>query len=195
MGEGRGEGAAYSAPLFYVMNPDFSKNHFALFGIEPRFAIDVAALDIAYREVQREVHPDRFANASDAEKRLAAQWATQANGAYRTLKSPLNRGRYLLQLSGIDTEEERNTAMPLEFLMQQMEWREAVVDAKVKKDDVKLDQLAADKRREEKLLFAKLAEQLAVSTSMSDARETVRKLRFLEKLGEEIDLAAEEIES
>ena len=177
------------------MNPDFSKNHFELFGITARFAIDVAALDIAYREVQREVHPDRFAAASDAEKRLAAQWATQANGAYRTLKSPLNRGRYLLQLSGIDTEEERNTAMPLEFLMQQMEWREAVVEAKASKDEAKLDQLAADKQREEKLLFAKLAEQLGVSISMSDARETVRKLRFLEKLGEEIDIAAEEIES
>ena len=177
------------------MNPDFSKNHFELFGFAPGFAIDVAALDIAYHEVQREVHPDRFANASDAEKRLAAQWATQANGAYRTLKSPLNRGRYLLQLSGIDTEEERNTAMPLEFLMQQMEWREAVVEAKASKDEAKLDQLAADKQREEKLLFAKLAEQLGVSISMSDARETVRKLRFLEKLGEEIDIAAEEIES
>ncbi len=161
----------------------------------PGFAIDVAALDIAYREVQREVHPDRFATASDAEKRLAAQWATQANGAYRTLKSPLNRGRYLLQLNGIDTEEERNTAMPLEFLMQQMEWREAVVEAKASKDDSKLDQLATDKRREEKLLFAKLTEQLARTTSMADARETVRKLRFLEKLGEEIDIAAEEIES
>lgn len=177
------------------MNPDFSKNHFELFGVTPGFAIDVAALDVAYREVQREVHPDRFATASDAEKRLAAQWATQANGAYRTLKSPLNRGRYLLHLNGIDTEEERNTAMPLEFLMQQMEWREAVVEAKASKDEAKLDQLAADKRREEKLLFAKLAEQLAHSTSMADARETVRKLRFLEKLGEEIDIAAEEIES
>ena len=161
----------------------------------PGFAIDAAALDVAYREVQREVHPDRFATASDAEKRLAAQWATQANGAYRTLKSPLNRGRYLLQLNGIDTEEERNTAMPLEFLMQQMEWREAVVEAKTSKDDAKLDQLATEKRREEKLLFAKLAEQLALETSMADARETVRKLRFLEKLGEEIDIAAEEIES
>ena len=161
----------------------------------PAFAIDVAALDVAYREVQREVHPDRFAAASDAEKRLAAQWATQANGAYRTLKSPLNRGRYFLRLNGINTEEESNTAMPLEFLMQQMEWREAVVDAKEKKDDAKLDELASEKQREEKLLFTKLAEQLSLPASMAYARETVRKLRFLEKLGEEIDIAAEEIDS
>ena len=177
------------------MNTDFKKNHFQLFGMAPLFAIDVAGLDIAYREVQREVHPDRFANASDAEKRLAAQWATQANEAYRTLKSPLNRGRYLLSLNGIDTEEERNTAMPLEFLTQQMEWREAVVEAKAAKDEPKLDQLATDQRGAEKLLFVELAAQLADPTTLRDARATVRKLRFLEKLGEEIDLATEEIES
>jgi molecular chaperone HscB len=175
------------------MNADFKKNHFELFGIAPSFSLDVAALETAYREVQREVHPDRFANASDAEKRLAAQWATQANEAYRTLKSALNRARYVLKLHGIDTEEERNTAMPLEFLVQQMEWREAVVDTKAKKDEVRLGQLAADKRREEKQLFVLLAEQLAQPPTMLDARETVRKLRFLEKLGEEIDLAHEEI--
>jgi molecular chaperone HscB len=186
---------ANRAPFFYVMNPDFSKNHFELFGIAASFALDVAALDVAYREVQREVHPDRFANASDAEKRLAAQWATRANEAYRTLKTPLNRGRYLLRINGIDTEEERNTAMPLEFLVQQMEWREAVVDAKADKDNTRLDQLAADKRSEEKSLFALLANQLVVASTMCEARETVRKLRFLEKLGEEIDLASEEIES
>lgn len=177
------------------MNPDFSKNHFELFGIAPSFAIDTVALDVAYREVQGEVHPDRFATASDAEKRIAAQWATQANEAYRTLKSPLNRGRYLLKINGIDTEEERNTEMPLEFLVQQMEWREAVVEAKVEKDYTRLGRLATDKQREEKLLLAQLAEQLAASASIRDARETVRKLRFLEKLGEEIDLASEEIES
>jgi molecular chaperone HscB len=182
-------------PLFYVMNADFSKNHFELFGIAPSFVIDTGALDVAYRDVQREVHPDRFANASDAEKRLAAQWATQANEAYRTLKTPLSRGRYLLRLNGIDTEEERNTAMPLEFLVQQMEWREAVFDARAEKDDGKLNQLATKKRLEEKRLFANLAEQLSAPTTMPNARETVRKLRFLEKLGEEIDLATEEIES
>ena len=177
------------------MNPDFSKNHFELFGIAPSFAIDTVALDVAYREVQGEVHPDRFATASDAEKRIAAQWATQANEAYRTLKSPLNRGRYLLKINGIDTEEERNTEMPLEFLVQQMEWREAVVEARTDKDDAKLGQLATNKRNEERRLFAHLAVQLSNTASMRDARETVRKLRFLEKLGEEIDLASEEIES
>jgi molecular chaperone HscB len=171
------------------MQPDFSKNHFQLFNLPPSYALDTPTLERAYREVQREVHPDRFVSASDAEKRLAAQWATQANEAYRTLKSPLNRGRYLLRINGIDTEEERNTSMPIAFLMQQMEWREAVVAAKAAKDDAALAELANTKRDEEKSLFTMLATQLSDDAKMPSAKDTVRKLRFLEKLGEEIDLA------
>jgi molecular chaperone HscB len=177
------------------MTPDFTKTHFALFGLNPIFAIDAKALDKAYLDVQKEVHPDRFVNAADNEKRLAAQWAAQANEAYRTLKSPLNRGRYLLKLNGIDTEEERNTAMPIQFLMQQMEWREAVVEAKAARDDAALSLLTEQKYADEKTLFSLLAAQLAKPESMINARETVRKLRFLEKLGEEIQLATEAIES
>jgi molecular chaperone HscB len=177
------------------MSPDFTKSHFALFGLPVGYDLDVAALDQTYRDIQREVHPDRFANAADAEKRIAAQWAMQVNEAYRTLKSPLARGRYLLELNGIDTEEESNTAMPVAFLMQQMEWREAVVAAKNAHDEHALEHLATDKRAEERELFSLLAGQLSADATMQEARETVRKLRFLEKLGEEIDLASEAIES
>jgi molecular chaperone HscB len=175
------------------MQIDFSKNHFELFHLPVVYPIDLPALEQAYREVQREVHPDRFANTTGAEQRLAAQWATQVNEAYRTLKSPLARGRYMLKLHGIDTEEESNTAMPVEFLMQQMEWREAVVEAAQSKNEDELDRLTNDKRQEEKRLFALLAEQLGSEATRRDARETVRKLRFLEKLGEEIDVAAESL--
>lgn len=177
------------------MSPDFSKSHFALFGQPVGFDLDIVRLDQTYRDVQREVHPDRFANAPDVEKRIAAQWAMQVNEAYRTLKSPLARGRYLLKLNGIDTEEESNTAMPVAFLMQQMEWREAVVAARTDHNEDALRQLADDKRAEERALFTLLAAQLSDPASMREARETVRKLRFLEKLGEEIDLASEAIES
>ncbi|MEO8385090.1 MAG: Fe-S protein assembly co-chaperone HscB [Betaproteobacteria bacterium] len=177
------------------MNPDFSKNHFEFFGLPLSYALDVQALERAYREVQREVHPDRFVTASDAEKRIAAQWATQANEAYRTLKSPLNRGRYFLKLKGIDTEEERNTGMPMAFLMQQMEWREAVEAARAAKDEAALDSLALNKQSEEKSLFSLLSVQLSVADEIADAKDTVRKLRFLEKLGEEIDDAVGAIEN
>ena len=182
------------APFLRDMNPDFTKNHFEFFGLPLSYALDTQVLERAYREVQREVHPDRFVTASDAEKRLAAQWATQANEAYRTLKSPLNRGRYFLKLKGIDTEEERNTAMPMAFLVQQMEWREAVVAAKAAKDQATLAGLALTKRAEEKAFFSLLGGQLASDDKLANAKDTVRKLRFLEKLGEEIDDAADELE-
>ena len=187
-------GSALRAPFLRNMSPDFSKNHFELFGLPLSYALDMQVLERAYREVQREVHPDRFVTASDAEKRIAAQWATQANEAYRTLKSTLNRGRYFLKLKGIDTEEERNTAMPMEFLMQQIEWREAVVAAKAAKDHSILVGLARIKHAEEKALFSHLGEQLAGDDKLANAKDTVRKLRFLEKLGEEIDDAADELE-
>ena len=177
------------------MQADFTKNHFQLFDLPLAYALNMQALERAYREVQREVHPDRFVSASDAEKRLAAQWAMQANEAYRTLKSPLNRGRYFLRLNGIDTDEERNTAMPLEFLMQQMEWREAVVTAKTAMDTVTLEGLVVTKRAEETALFLRLGEQLADGGDLPGAKNTVRKLRFLEKLGEEIDDAVGELEN
>jgi molecular chaperone HscB len=175
------------------MTIDFTKNHFDLFHLPISFQMDSAALDVAYRDVQREVHPDKFTTASDAEKRLAAQWATRANEAYQTLKSPLNRGRYFLKIHGIETEEESNTAMPLEFLMQQMEWREAVVEARALKDETKLDELAAQKNADEKNLFAQLSGELKQPSTFADARLTVRKLRFIEKLGEEIDDAFEAV--
>lgn len=175
------------------MTIDFTKNHFDLFHLPVSFQMDSAALDAAYRDVQREVHPDKFTTASDAEKRLAAQWATRANEAYQTLKSPLNRGRYFLKIHGIDTEEESNTAMPLEFLMQQMEWREAVVEARAAKDESALNKLAAQKNADEAALFNQLAHELAETASYAAARLTVRKLRFIEKLGEEIDDAFEAV--
>ena len=121
------------------MSPDFTQNHFELFALPVSYDLDTQALDQAYRGLLREVHPDRFAGTSDAEKRLAAQWATRANEGYQTLKSPLKRGRYFLRINGIDTEEESNTAMPVDFLLQQMEWREAVVDAKSARDEARLD--------------------------------------------------------
>jgi molecular chaperone HscB len=173
------------------MSPDFTKNHFELFALPASFEIDPQALDRAYRDLLREVHPDRHAGASDAEKRLAAQWATRANEGYQTLKSPLSRGRYFLRINGIDTEEESNTAMPVDFLLQQMEWREAVVDARSDHDELRLETLAAQRLAEEKVMFDQLRQQLSSGATLGAARLTVRKLRFLEKLAEEIDDALE----
>src|ERR1700690_3198203 len=100
---------------------NFQHNHFELFGLPQRFHLDLTRLDEAYRGIQSQVHPDRFVNASATERRISMQSATQVNEAYRTLKDPLARARYLLSLQSADVAREDNTAMPAEFRHKQMQ--------------------------------------------------------------------------
>ena len=100
------------------------KNYFELFGLPVSFEVDISSLRERYRDLQRSAHPDRFANASDRERRLSMQQASLINEAHRALKDPLQRARYLLSLHGIDINDESNTVMDGMFLMEQMELRE-----------------------------------------------------------------------
>ena len=168
-------------------------SYFELFDLPVRFAVDGEALETAYRKVQAEVHPDRFASAPDAERRRALELATEANEAFQTLRSPVARARYLLQLRGIDTQEETNTAMPVDFLMAQMEWREAVADARAASDVEGLEQLAAAVRADRDELVAALVRSLDVTQEYDVAALGVRKLRFLDKLDQEIGDAIESL--
>src|SRR5690349_5423703 len=169
------------------------QNHFELFGLPARFDVDMAALDAAYREVQGRVHPDRFVNATDAEKRVAMQWATRANEAYQTLKNPQKRAQYLCELNGVDLQTESNTAMPMAFLMQQMEWREELGDARAAKDADALDALDKQVRMERKAMLAEVGKQLDAG-DFAKAAEGVRSLMFLDKFGDEVQYAYDAIE-
>ncbi|MEO7338610.1 MAG: Fe-S protein assembly co-chaperone HscB, partial [Caldimonas sp.] len=102
---------------------------FELFAIERRFAQDRSALDARWRELQQEVHPDRFAARGAAAQRVAMQWAVRVNEAYGRLKDPLQRAAYLCELRGASVDAETNTSMPSSFLVQQLEWREALDEA------------------------------------------------------------------
>lgn len=175
------------------LSASLSDSHFVLFGLPEQFATDADALDHAYRTVQAQVHPDRFAAAGDAQKRIAMQWATRANEAYQTLRDPLRRAKYLLQLRGIDVGAENNTAMEPAFLMQQMEWREAIEDAVGAKNVDALDALAAELRDDEHARFVKLA-ALLDSGSNQPAAEAVRQLMFIERVAGEIDTQIERLE-
>ncbi len=170
------------------------QNHFELFQLPARFDVDLTALDAAYREVQGRVHPDRFVNATDAEKRVAMQWATRANEAYQTLKNPQKRAQYLIELNGVDLQTESNTAMPMAFLMQQMEWREALGDARAAKDASALDELDAQVRGERKAMLAQVGRQIDAG-EFQQAAEGVRALMFLDKFGDEVQYAFEAIEA
>ncbi len=169
-------------------------NHFALFQMTPAFAIDAGALDAAYRELQGRVHPDKFASATDTEKRVAMQWATRANEAYQTLKNPLKRAAYLCELNGVDLGIENNTAMAPAFLMQQMEWREALDDARDGRDLGALDKLESELRAERKRQLDDIATLLA-SGEFTKAGERVRQLMFVERFGEEVARTFETLEA
>lgn len=174
---------------------DFSKNHFQLFGLEPAFQLDLARVEQSYRDLQAQVHPDKFSHATDAERRASMQWSTHVNEAYQTLKQPISRARYLLKLHGVDTLEETNTAMPSDFLMEQMEWREAISEAKGAADATELDYLGAKLRQATHRLQDEIGERLDQVQDYPGAAEAVRKLRFLEKLREEINDALEALEA
>jgi molecular chaperone HscB len=169
------------------------QNHFDLFQLPARFTLDMGALDAAYRDVQGQVHPDRFVNATDAEKRVAMQWATRANEAYQTLKNPQKRARYLCEQNGVDLQAESNTAMPMEFLMQQMEWREALGEARAAKDVEALESLDAQVKQEREARLVLVGRELDAG-DFEQAAQGVRALMFLEKFGEEVHRAFEAIE-
>ncbi len=182
-----------STSEFGVTELDFSADHFALFGIGRAQGLDAAALEARFREIQGAVHPDKHANGSDAAQRLAMQWATRANEAYQTLKSPLARARYLLQLLGHDARIESNTAMPAEFLVTQMELREAVAEARVGADDTALDQLRRKLVGEMKAEYQRLQDLIDARHDYAGAAGLVRQLMFQEKLLHEIDDALEAV--
>ena len=177
--------------VFQRLTSAFSRNHFDLLGLRPAYAIDSSDLESRYRELQGRVHPDRFAAAPESERRIAMQWAVQANEAYRTLRDPVGRARYLLLLKGFDTGEESNTAMPADFLMQQMEWREGVAAARGSRDAARLGELRADIGAEREEMLKQLERAIDRDANYDAGCSLVRKLRFLEKLDEEIDEALE----
>jgi molecular chaperone HscB len=166
-----------------------SLDHFALFGLAPRFAIDLETLEAAYKRVQAQVHPDRFAAGSATERRVAMQWATQANEAYRTLRDDARRAAYLCERAGVPIDAESNTAMPVDFLMQQLEWREALDEARATgkgHSDVRSQVEAA-----RSATIAQLAAALDTAQDATRAAALVRQLMFIDKFRADV-LAGDE---
>jgi molecular chaperone HscB len=172
---------------------DLNRNHFELFGIAPRFGIDIDALNRAYRGIQSEVHPDRFAHLSGAEQRAAMQWATHVNGAYQTLKSPQARAKYLLALNGEVIDEHAGAGLPTAFLMEQMEWHEKVEAAREQGKPEELSVLERECEAGLQRCYAELESALDDARDLAAARLALFRLMFLDKLREEIGDALEAI--
>lgn len=166
---------------------------FTLFDLNRAFSLDLLALDAAYLDLQKRYHPDRAAHLDESAKRRHLELATYINAAYQTLKYPVGRARYLLKLNGIDTEEETNTMMPMDFLMAQMALRDDIVEAQATQNVEALENLHQSVRHDIKALEKDLAEKLDLLHEMSDAAQLVRQYCFYEKLDEEIGQAIEAI--
>jgi len=166
-------------------------NHFELFSLPLIFDIDQSVLAQRYRDLQKTIHPDNYAQASERERRLAAQRASQINEAFQTLKNPLKRGQYLLQLQNIQWDKVGDTAMDSEFLLEHIELREELGEIK---DQVQpLKALTAFIQRIESrtlALIGQLSQQFAQKDYLA-ARDSVRQFQFLTRLREEA-LALEE---
>ncbi|MFV1996917.1 MAG: Fe-S protein assembly co-chaperone HscB [Acidiferrobacterales bacterium] len=177
------------------MQTALDKNYFEIFGLPEAFDIDTAVMKGRYHDLQQQLHPDRFASATDQEKRLSVQMTALVNEAFQTLKNPLRRGRYLLQLRGIDTNEEIDTAMDPAFLMEQIELREALDAACDSARPLpELASLGHEVTQAIDVHTDKLRDRLSQHNEIAlrEARHTVRELQFLEKLAQEIEQREEE---
>lgn len=167
-------------------------NDFQLFGLNEQYSINLTALQKAFLNIQTEVHPDKFANGSDAEKRMAMQWATRINEAYQRLKHPTQRAAYLCELRGHAINAESNTSMPSDFLIQQMLWREALEEAA---SPDQLDSLCKTVSAARKTVIETVAMCLDVDNKPSEAVAATRQLMFLDKFEQELERTIERLEN
>lgn len=164
---------------------------FTLLGLNRAFNLDRADLDAAWKALQGQVHPDRFAAEGGAAQRIAMQWAVRVNEAHQRLKDPLKRAAYLCELAGVPVQSESNTAMPGDFLMQQMQWREALEDAR---DAAAVELLSDEVQAQRKARLGRVTHLLDVDANPLQAAQEVRALMFIDRLLQEIDARLEKYE-
>jgi molecular chaperone HscB len=164
---------------------------FTLLGLPRCFALDRAQLDAAWKALQARVHPDRFAAEGATAQRIAMQWAVRVNEAYQRLKHPLPRAAYLCKLAGVDIGQHSNTAMPGDFLMQQMQWHEALDEAV---GQAEVERLLNEVNQDKAKRMACLTKLLDVDANPAQAALEVRALMFIDRLGEEIQTRLDALE-
>ena len=168
-----------------------SINFFTLLQLPEAFVIDLETLHQNYQSIQKDIHPDRFATFDDEAKLESIRKTAQVNDAYQTLKSPIRRAEYLLQLKAINIHDEKYTAVPQDFLMQQMEWREELETYKLNK--VALEKLAQDIQKNKNDMMNQLPSFFDDKNHLNDAIRVTRELNFIEKIEQHINDALIEI--
>jgi molecular chaperone HscB len=163
---------------------------FELFQLPVQFVQTRALIDARWKELQREAHPDKFAAQGAAAQRLAMQWSVRINEAYQRLKDPLKRASYLCELHGARINAENNTAMPPAFLIQQMDWREALEDAT---SLAQLEAIAEETSAAEQAQLAVIAQALDVQQDHAKAANDVRSLMFIQRFATEVEARIDQL--
>ena len=158
------------------------QNYFELFSLTPNFNIDLKTLESTYQHQISEFHPDKFATHSDKEKSLALQNTSLINTAYDTLKSPLLRATYLLELDGIQAFDEKDTQMDMAFLLSQIELREALELIESRQDELELDEFIEQVSSKITLNIAQITQAFSESDTTQIIKNLVRELKFYEQL-------------
>ena len=169
---------------------NLQSDDFELFGVPQRFAQERSALDARWKELQREAHPDRFAAQGAAAQRVAMQWSVRINEAYQRLKDPQRRAAYLCELHGAPIRAEDNTAMPAEFLMQQMQWREDLEDAT---SAAAVDALEAEVKQARSAALERCATLIDTQSDFVAAAQQVRALMFIARFAKDIVLRQDQL--
>jgi molecular chaperone HscB len=179
-----------------MRNTDLTRNFFELFDLPVGFEIDLNELAARYRSLQSTVHPDKYASAGDLERRLAVQQSARINEGFQTLKDPLRRARYLLELNGMDISTDTDTAMDPEFLFEQMALRERLEDVLSNRDPhgellsihASIDEASQQIIKELTKIFSKKD-----NINLESARNAVRRLQFMARLHEEAEALEEQL--
>ncbi len=169
---------------------NLQSNDFELFGLPEQFAQDRAAIDARWKDLQREAHPDKFAAQGHAAQRVAMQWSVRINEAYQRLKDPRKRAAYLCELRGAPIEAENNTAMPADFLVEQMEWREELDEARTAGD---LEALESELDRARSETLQRIARMLDDQGDAAGAAQQVRALMFIERFGHDVEARVDQL--
>ena len=172
------------------MTPTLSSSDFELFGLPERFAQDLPAIDARWKDLQREVHPDKFAAQGPAAQRVAMQWSVRVNEAYQRLRNPLKRAGYICERRGAPINAESNTAMPGEFLIQQMAWREALEHADAEPD---LAHVTAELAKARVDMLARIETLLDEAGDADAAARQVRALMFIERFAHDVEARFDEL--
>ena len=169
---------------------NLQSDDFELFGVPRRFAQERSALDARWKELQREAHPDRHAASGGAAQRQAMQWSVRINEAYQRIKDPMRRAAYLCELHGATIRAEDNTAMPGDFLMQQMEWREALEEA----DSLaQVEALEDQVRQARRVALERCADLIDQQQDFAGAARQVRALMFIARFALDIERRLEQL--